>query len=59
MLGTYHLNSLFDILKEIHFIYDPKKLWKFVLEQGCKALQAEAGTFFTTDDEAQHMYVVR
>jgi len=52
MLGTYHLNSLFDILKEIHFIYEPDKLWKYVLEQACKILQAEAGTFFlsTKDD---------
>src|SRR3989338_2827881 len=46
MLGTYHLNGLFDILKELHFIYDPDRLWTFVLEQSCKILQAEAGTFF-------------
>lgn len=46
MLGTYHLNGLFDILKEIHFIYDPQKLWKFTLEQSCKILQSEAATFF-------------
>src|SRR5882672_12165763 len=46
MLGTYHLNGLFDVLKEIHFIHEPERLWKFVLEQSCKVLQAEAGTFF-------------
>jgi PAS domain S-box-containing protein len=46
MLGTYHLNGLFDILKELHFIYDPVKLWRYVLEQSCKYLQAEAATFF-------------
>src|SRR5258708_17410045 len=46
MLGTYHLNGLFDILKELHFIYEPDKLWKFVLEKSCQVLQAEAGTFY-------------
>jgi PAS domain S-box-containing protein len=48
MLGTYHLNGLFDILKEIHFIYEPPKLWHYVLEESCKVLQAEAGTFFVS-----------
>ncbi len=52
MLGTYHLNALFEILNKIHFVYEPKKLWQFVLEQACKTVQAEAGTFFeATPDE--------
>ncbi len=57
MLGTYHLNSLFDILKEIHFIYEPKKLWKYVLEQASNTLQAEGGTFFRANEEANQMFV--
>ncbi|OGR89537.1 MAG: hypothetical protein A2992_03805 [Elusimicrobia bacterium RIFCSPLOWO2_01_FULL_59_12] len=57
MLGTYHLNSLFEILKEIHFIYEPDKLWKFVLEQSCKILQSEAGTFFLANQNGTDMNV--
>jgi len=53
MLGTYHLNSLFDILKEIHFIYEPSKLWKFVLEKACSVIQAEAGSFYQLADDGQ------
>jgi adenylate cyclase len=52
MLGTYHLNALFEILNKLHFVYEPEKLWQYVLEQGCKTVQAEAGTYFKlTDDE--------
>jgi GAF domain-containing protein len=57
VLGTYHLNGLFDILKEIHFIYEPEKLWKFVLEQACKILQAEAGTFFLSTKQDTELEV--
>jgi len=46
MLGTYHLSALFEILNRLHFVYEPEKLWQFVLEQACKTVQAEAGTFF-------------
>ncbi len=46
MLGTYHLNALFEILNKIHFVYEPRKLWNFVLDQACKTVQAEAGTYF-------------
>jgi PAS domain S-box-containing protein len=57
MLGTYHLTSLFDILKELHFIYEPKKLWKYVLEKSCLILQAEGATFFTANEEGSEMLV--
>ena len=46
MLGTYHLSALFEILNKLHFVYEPEKLWEFVLEQACKTVQAEAGTYF-------------
>jgi len=57
MLGTYHLNALFDILNKIHFIYEPQKLWEFVLEQACKTLQSEAGTFFELSDNEEELRV--
>jgi len=57
MLGTYHLNALFEILNKLHFVYEPQKLWQFVLEQGCKTVQAEAGTYFEVMDDGKEMYI--
>ena len=57
MLGTYHLNALFDILNKLHFVYDPQKLWQYVLEQACKAVQAEAGTYFDVADGENELRV--
>jgi len=55
MLGTYHLGALFDILNKIHFVYEPAKLWSFVLDQTCKTLQAEAASFFQIGDDEKEM----
>ncbi len=57
MLGTYHLNALFEILSKLHFVYEPRKLWQFVLEQACKTIQAEAGTFFEVSGDENEMKV--
>jgi len=57
MLGTYHLNALFEILNKLHFVYEPQKLWQFVLEQGCKTVQAEAGTYFEIQADGKTMHV--
>lgn len=57
MLGTYHLNALFEILNKIHFVYDPKQLWQYVLEQACKTVQAEAGTFFEVLENDEELRV--
>jgi len=57
MLGTYHLNALFEILNKLHFVYEPQKLWQYVLEQACKTVQAEAGTFFELTADEKEMTV--
>src|SRR5882724_390624 len=57
MLGTYHLNALFEILNKLHFVYEPMKLWRFVLEQACKTVQAEAGTYIELADDEKLMKV--
>lgn len=57
MLGTYHLNALFEILNKIHFVYEPSKLWHFVLEQACRTVQAEAGTYFEVKENEKDMRV--
>ena len=57
MLGTYHLGALFEILNKLHFVYDPQKLWQFVLEQACKTVQAEAGTYFELADNEKDLQI--
>jgi adenylate cyclase len=57
MLGTYHLNALFDILNKLHFVYEPEKLWQFILEEACKTVQAEAGTFFELASDEKKLNV--
>jgi adenylate cyclase len=57
MLGTYHLNALFEILNKLHFVYDPVKLWRYVLEQASKTVQAEAGTYFELSPDEKEMRV--
>src|ERR1700690_4554983 len=57
MLGTYHLTALFEILNKLHFVYDPVKLWRFVLEQAAKTVQAEAATYFEIGEEGNEMRV--
>jgi len=57
MLGTYHLNALFEILNKLHFVYEPEKLWQFVLEQACKTVQAEAGTYFEISEDGKTIQV--
>lgn len=53
MLGTYHLNALFDILNKLHFVYEPQELWQFVIEQACKTIQAESGTYFQLSENEE------
>lgn len=57
MLGTYHLTALFDILNKIHFLYEPVKLWAFILEQACRTLQSEAGTYYHVLEDDQTLRV--
>jgi GAF domain-containing protein len=57
MLGTYHLSALFEILNKLHFVYEPPKLWRYVLDQACKTVQAEAGTYFELSEDEKEMQV--
>ncbi len=53
MLGTYHLSVLYDILKEIHFLYQSDKIYAFLLESLMKAADADAASFFIANHEKQ------
>src|SRR4051812_3000643 len=55
MLGTYHLSALFEILNKLHFVYEPQALWDFVVEQACKTMQAECGTFFALSADEKEL----
>lgn len=55
MLGTYHLNVLYDILKEIHFLYQSDKIYSFLLESLMKGLDADAASFFIADSEKEEL----
>ena len=58
MLGTYHASYLFDILKEIHFLYEPEKLWGYVLKKAAEALQSEASTIYELSADKSSLHVV-
>jgi adenylate cyclase len=58
MLDPEHLNPLFDILNKLHFVSDPAQLWPFVLEESCRTLQAEAGTYFELSAQGRELRVM-
>ncbi len=45
-LGTFHFELLYDILTDLHFIYDEEELAKYVLSKVSDALNSEGGTLF-------------
>jgi putative methionine-R-sulfoxide reductase with GAF domain len=49
MLGTYHLTVLYDILKDLHFLHEPDKIYPFVVEHLMKAVDADAASLFVSD----------
>lgn len=55
MLGTYHLTVLYDILKDLHFLYQSDRIYIYLLENLVKALDAEAASLFIVDDKKQNL----
>lgn len=49
MLGTYHLTVLYNILKELHFMYQSDKIYNYLLEILSNSLDSDAASFFTVD----------
>ncbi len=45
-LGIFHFQVLYNVLDNIHFIYDEDELANNVLKRVSEALNAEAGTIF-------------
>lgn len=46
-LGIFHFQVLYNVLENIHFIYDENELAETVLSTVSQALNAEAGSIFT------------
>jgi len=49
-LGLFHFQLMYDILQELHFIYDEEKLAAYVVDKLSAALNAEAGTVFRLEE---------
>lgn len=50
-LGIFHFQLLYDVLTDLHFIYDEKELAKYILSKVSDALNSEAGTLFHLKSE--------
>lgn len=55
MLGTFHLTVLHDILKSLHFLYQPEKIYALLMDQLTNALNAEAASIFELDAAKQNL----
>lgn len=51
MLGTYHLNALYEILNHLHFLYNTERIYSHILENLVKALNSEAASLFILNKE--------
>lgn len=50
-LGIFHFQLLYDILADLHYIYDEEELAKYILSKVSDALNSEGGTIFQLQDE--------
>jgi PAS domain S-box-containing protein len=57
MLGTYHLTVLYDILNDLHFLYDSDKIYAFLLENIMKAMDADAASLFIADSKQGSLFL--
>ena len=48
-LGLFHFQLMYDILYNIHFIYDEKQLANYVITKLSEAFNSEAGSIFIPD----------
>src|SRR3989344_7681940 len=55
MLGTYHLNVLYDVLKDLHFLYHSDKIYTYFLDSLLKAVDADAASFYVADQKKSHL----
>ncbi|MFC1521304.1 GAF domain-containing protein [Elusimicrobiota bacterium] len=57
MLGLFHYQTLYEILREIHLFKDRDEIANFVLSKVAQALDSEGGTMFLVDvEEKGYLY---
>ncbi len=52
-LGLFHFELLYNVLQEMHFLYNEEEMAETVLTKISEALNAEAGTIFRTEEEGR------
>lgn len=55
MLGNYHINIIYDILKDLHFFYQSDKIFAHLAEKLCKALDSEAASIYVSDPKREKL----
>src|SRR5581483_6941099 len=55
MLGTYHLSVLYDVLKDLHFLYQSDRIYSYLLENLLKAADADAATLYISDEKRENL----
>ncbi len=57
MLGTYHLTILYEVVKDLHFLYDTERIYSHILENIVKALDAESASLYIADPQQEHLFL--
>jgi GAF domain-containing protein len=52
-LGIFHFELLYNVLQDMHFLYDEEEMADTVLSKISQALDAEAGTIFRVEKEGE------
>jgi PAS domain-containing protein len=52
-LGLFHFELLYDVLQDMHFLYDEEQMAEMVLSKMSPALDAEAGTIFRAEKDGR------
>ena len=53
MLGTYHLTVLYEVVKDLHFLYDSDRIYVYILENIANALDADAASLYIADAQGE------
>src|SRR3989344_45342 len=49
MLGTYHLTALYELVKDLHFLYETDRIYTYLLENITKTMDSDAATLYVSD----------
>ncbi|OGR82233.1 MAG: hypothetical protein A2901_09550 [Elusimicrobia bacterium RIFCSPLOWO2_01_FULL_54_10] len=55
MLGTYHLTALYDLVKDLHFLYETDRIHTYLLENVTKTMDSDAATLYISDASRENL----